>query len=101
MRALWREVPGQFNGIPRETGTPQREFGYGATSRPAIRAGAILSASTHRATRRARGNQAASGVPIRRSRRKCEATAAENVSFTRYLIPNSRHVSSTIRDSAG
>ena len=45
--------------------------------------------------------QSATVIPIRRSQRKCDATAASRLSRAMYLSPNSRHVSSTSGDSAG
>ena len=43
----------------------------------------------------------ASGSPISRSHRKCEANPARNVACCEYFTPNSWHVSSTIFDNAG
>ena len=41
------------------------------------------------------------GIPIRRNHRKCDAIPARNDLCSAYLIPKSRHVSSTSLEIAG
>ena len=41
------------------------------------------------------------GIPIRRNHRKCDTIPARNDLCSAYLIPKSRHVSSTSLESAG